>query len=117
MNNTKFKKTILIDLDGVLNEYKGNYIPNFIPEIKNGAFKFIKKLAQNYNIKIFTTRDKTLVSKWLINNKLNNYITDITNKKDLAFVYIDDRCINFNGNYKDLFDSINNFRPWYKNKT
>ena len=30
----KFKKTILFDLDGVLNTYDGKYDENFIPNIK-----------------------------------------------------------------------------------
>ena len=32
-----FKKTILIDLDGVLNAYDGKYDKNHIPSIKDGA--------------------------------------------------------------------------------
>ena len=32
-----FKKTILFDLDGVLNTYDGKYDKNNIPPIKDGA--------------------------------------------------------------------------------
>ena len=39
------KKLILIDLDGVLNEYSGSYNKNVIPEIKNGADKFLQGLS------------------------------------------------------------------------
>lgn len=36
-----FVKKILIDLDGVLNEYgKGNFDENFILDIKDGAYEF-----------------------------------------------------------------------------
>ncbi len=35
------KKTILIDLDGVLNEYVGNFDKEFIPPIKQGAKEFL----------------------------------------------------------------------------
>ena len=31
------KRTILIDLDGVLNEYKGNFDKDFIPNMKVGT--------------------------------------------------------------------------------
>ena len=41
----KFKKTILIDLDGVLNEYEGKFDKDFIPPIKLGAKEFLEKLA------------------------------------------------------------------------
>ena len=43
-----FKKKILIDLDGVLNEYgKEKFDGNFIPEIKIGAFDFLDKLYKD----------------------------------------------------------------------
>ena len=35
------KKTILIDLDGVLNDYFGNYDKEFISQIKAGAKEFL----------------------------------------------------------------------------
>ena len=109
-----FKKTILIDLDGVLNEYTGEFDKNYIPTIKKGAKNFIEKLSKNFEIKLFTTRNKILASKWLLENSLENYICDITDKKDLCWLFIDDRCINFNGNYDNLYTQIENFKPWYK---
>ena len=36
-------KTILIDLDGVLNKYNGKYDENFIPEIREGAEKIYQR--------------------------------------------------------------------------
>ncbi len=45
-----FKRTILIDLDGVLNEYKGNFDNNFIPPLKDGAKDFLEYLSQDYEI-------------------------------------------------------------------
>lgn len=108
------KKTILIDLDGVLNTYDGNFNKDYIPLVKDGAKEFLEKLSKNYEIKIFTTRNKLLTSKWVIENNLDKYILDITNIKDLAWIYIDDRCLTFKGNYESLTAEINNFRPWYK---
>lgn len=40
------KKTILIDLDGVLNTYTGNFDKDFIPPIRDGMYEFIKKLSE-----------------------------------------------------------------------
>lgn len=109
-----YKKTILIDLDGVLNTYTGNYDENFIPPIKDGAHDFLEKLADKFDIKIFTTRNKLLASKWIIENKLDNYISEVTNTKEPAWIIIDDRCINFQGDYDKIFDQIENFKVWYK---
>ena len=108
------KKTILIDLDGVLNEYKGNYDENYIPPIRNGAKEFIKKLSDNFKTKIFTTRPIEQASEWIEFNKLNPYISGITDKKEPAYLLIDDRCINFDGDYKKTLEQIENFKVWYR---
>ncbi len=108
------KKTILVDLDGVLNEYNGNFDENIIPKIKDGAIEFIQNLHQNFTIKIFTTRNKILTTKWLIENNLDKYISDITDVKEPAYLHIDDRCICFDGNYNNTINQIQNFKPWYK---
>ena len=104
------KKTLLIDLDGVLNQYTGNFDKDHIPEIKHGAKEFLTKLSEKYVIKIFTTRNKILATKWLIENNLDNIIDDITNVKDLSYLYIDDRCINFDGDYSNLENQIQKFQ-------
>ena len=109
-----YRKTILIDLDGVLNEYTGGFDKDYIPPIKDGAKEFLENLSEKFDIKIFTTRNKILATKWLINNSIDQFVADITNVKDLAWLYIDDRCINFDGNFENLSNNINNFRPWYR---
>ena len=112
--NKNFKRTILIDLDGVLNQYTGNFEKDYIPPIKEGAKEFLKNLSNNFELKLFTTRNKILASKWLIENAIDNLFIDITNTKDLAWLYIDDRCLKFDGEYSSLEEQINNFKPWYK---
>ena len=109
-----FKKTILFDLDGVLNTYDGKYDKNCIPPIKDGAYKLIRELSQDYKIVIFTTRNSLIASKWIIENGLDEYIENVTNVKEPAYLIIDDRCINFNGNYLQLEQDIDNFSVWYK---
>lgn len=109
-----FKKTILIDLDGVLNQYDGIYDENTIPAIKDGAFKFLKKLSASYKIVLFTSRNLLLASEWIINNNLKDIVSNVTNVKEPSYLIIDDRCINFNGDYTELIDKIANFKVWYK---
>lgn len=110
-----FKKRILIDLDGVLNNYNGNYDENHIPEIKQGAKDFLKNLFdKNYELHLFTTRNASSAEKWLIENNINHYFKTITNTKISAFVYIDDRAINFNGDYKQTIDNIESFKVYWK---
>ena len=108
------KKTILFDLDGVLNTYDGKYDKNYIPPIKDGAYKLFKELSENYKIVIFTTRNSLIASKWIIENGLDEYVENVTNVKEPAYLIIDDRCINFNGNYEELKSKIKDFEVWYK---
>jgi len=108
------KKVILIDLDGVLNSYMGNYDENYIPPVRNDAYNFLKYLAQDYSIKIFTTRNLFIVSKWVLENKIEEFIDGVTNIKELNYLIIDDRCINFDGDYSNLKKQIKNFKVWYK---
>lgn len=110
----KFKKTILLDLDGVLNTYNGQYDKNYIPPIKDGAYNLIQELSKDYKIVIFTTRNSLIASKWILENGLDEYVENVTNVKEPAYLIIDDRCINFDGNYDKLIDKIKNFEVWYK---
>ncbi len=110
----KNKKTILIDFDGVLNEYKGDFDNNFLPEIKKGAREFIINLSKEYEVKLFTARNKILTCKWLIENGIDNYISDITNVKEPAWLYVDDRCLKFEGDFSHLNNQINEFKTWYR---
>ena len=113
-DNKEYKKTILIDLDGVLNTYTGNFDKRVIPPMKKGAKEFLEKLYKNYDLRLFTTRNKLLASKWLIENEIDKYFSDITNVKEISFLIIDDRCIKFTGDYKELTENIEDFKPWYK---
>ena len=112
--NKELQKTILIDLDGVLNTYTGEYDRNVIPPIKDGAFDFIKNLSKNYKIKIFTSRNLLLTSEWVIKNNIKDYIDDVTNIKEPSYLIIDDRCITFNGDYTQLVKQIEQFNVWHK---
>ena len=77
-----FRKKILIDLDGVLNEYgKEKFDENFIPEIKIGAKEFIQKVSEFAELYLFTSRNLILATKWLIKYDLDKYFKDVTNVK------------------------------------
>lgn len=114
MTEEKFKKLILIDLDGVLNTYTGNFDKDFIPAMKDGAKEFLERASKRFEFRLFTTRNRLLSSKWLIDNGLDKFITDVTNIKEPCYLYIDDRCYKFKGSYVELEKEINDFKAWHK---
>ena len=110
----KYKPTLLIDLDGVLNTYNGSFKEDYIPPIKDGARDFLDNICKNYKLILFTTRDKQLAKQWTKTCNLDKYFIDITNVKIPAYLIIDDRCVCFRGNYDILLKDINNFVVWHK---
>ncbi len=112
--NMEKRKTIMIDLDGVLNTYDGNYSENYIPEVKKGAKEFIKKLNKDYDLVLFTTRNNLKATKWLIENKIDKYFKDVTSVKTPAYLYLDDRAIEFNGDYQNTLKQIEDFKVYWK---
>ena len=111
-----YKKTLLIDLDGTLNQYGDEkYDENYIPKIKQGAKEFIEKLylTQKFELVLFTTRNLLLSVKWLIDNNIDIFFKDATNVKLPAHLCIDDRAICFNGDYLDTLRKVENFNVWW----
>lgn len=109
------KKIISIDLDGVLNTYSGRYKEDEIPAIRDGAYEFIEELAKDFRIHIFTARDAVLVNKWLKENNLAGFIEDVGNiKNPYTSVILDDRAINFDGDYVKAYKAIKMFKPHWR---
>lgn len=118
-NKTKkyksFRPTIMIDLDGVLNDYK-KYNPNHIPWIKDDTYKFLEKLynEDKYDLILFTSRNTWQARLWLRKTHIDKFFKNVTNKKLPAFVYIDDRAIQFKGDYEQTLKDIKTFKPYWK---
>ncbi len=109
-------KTLLIDFDGVLNTYCGNFSESQIPAPRNGVKEFLQILAKTYKIEIFTVRNKKLTYEWLKKYQLDEFIHDITNVKNpYASVILDDRALRFDGDFDKALAEILNFTPYWKN--
>ena len=110
-----YKKKILIDLDGDLSDYgKEPYKENVIPEMKEGAKYFIEELSNFGELYLFTSRNLMLSTKWLIKNQIDKYFKDVTNTKLPSYLYIDDRCICFRGEYSQALDEIKKFKVYWE---
>ena len=109
-----YKPTILVDLDGVINNY--NKYTDEIPDLRDGAKEFIEKLynLNKYQLVLFTTRNLLQATKWLIVNKIDKYFNNATNVKIPSYLQIDDRAICFKGDYNKTFSDIQNFEVYWK---
>lgn len=104
------KKTICVDFDEVLNEYDG-YEEGNLGEPLTGSKEFIKELRKKYKVVILTSRPKEQVIDWLNDNGFPSM--KVTNRKIPAVAYIDNRAIQFNGNYKEVISQLKNFEPYW----
>ncbi len=108
-------KTLLIDLDGVLNTYSGSYSETEIPEPREGVKEFLENLAKEYKIEVFTVRNAKTTLEWLIKHKLDKYVNNVTNVKNpYASVILDDRALNFDGDFHKAYEKILKFQPYWK---
>ena len=113
-------KNVCIDFDGVIHDnYDGFGDGTIYGPIIEGSSEAIKKLAQKYNIIIFTAKAKPdrplingktgaeLVRDWLDKHGLGQYVKEITSEKPRALVYIDDKAIRFT-DWNSAMDQFNN---------
>lgn len=109
------KLTILLDIDGVVASYpfaKGDtYDETKMGEPLPGAVKAVQRLHAHYKLVIFTTRKEEVVKPWL---EKHNIPFDDYFHKPLNWVIIDDRAIQFNGDWNDILKQIGQFQPWHK---
>ena len=107
----KFKKTVAVDFDGVLNNYHG-YDPNNLGTIREGAEDFLKELHRKYTIVIYSTRNSTDIIHWLRTYHLDKYVQKVTNNKPPAVAYIDDRAVRFTGDYEECLANFTEKAYW-----
>jgi len=107
-------KNLCIDFDGVLNTYTGWQGNDELYSLKDGAKEFLQELAMSYRIYIFSTRNPFHIEKWLEKYDLKKYVFKITDKKEPAYAYIDDRGIKFEGDYLKTIDELNSFKTYWE---
>jgi len=119
---TDHHKTIAIDFDGVIN----SYISGWQGETQTdapvlSAMESISDLFnRGYKLIIFSTRAQSqegikTIREYIRKHAENNLLADsieITDKKPIADMYVDDRAIPFTGDWKETLDKIETFKPW-----
>lgn len=109
---------VCVDLNGVLDEYKGWTGKVEAYPVAKGAREFLEELRDYFNtIVVFTaTIPVQFAEMWLIENDLDFLVDFCTNHKVPAQVYIDDRAVCHRGNFKETLEQVKTFNPhWRKN--
>jgi hypothetical protein len=119
--NSEESKTIAIDFDGVIHSFEFGYHDGTIYGTPiDGSIESIKKIAEKYNIVIYTAKAKKdrplvngktgteLVWEWLEKYKISQYIKDVTAEKPRCICYIDDKAIQFN-NWAQALNDLTKF--------
>ena len=105
---------ICVDFDGVLNTYDRWVSPEYLHPMRPGAAQFLRELNESgYAVVVFTTRWHEWVRRWLEENKVTQYVEDVTDRKPPAAVFLDDRAVCFRGDFCTALDEIRTFRPFW----
>lgn len=111
----RFKKSVAVDFDGVIHGYSEGWKDGEVyDEPVEGSIEALEELSTMFNIYIFTVRKNKEVVKNYIQKYSPNLKFKVTNKKPHAEMYIDDRAINFSGDWKDTMNQVKNFQTWLK---
>lgn len=119
------KKTLAVDFDGVISDYRGYKGKGVFARPIDGVKDFFEKLKkEGWQIIVFTTRSETyMIEEYLNNYKIPydfinhnpaNVELHLSPTKVIADVYLDDRAVTFKGRWDiDLFKEIAGFKPHY----
>ena len=116
---SRLTRTICLDFDGVICESRGKYIkPDVIEgEPIPGAQEAIDymRIIEGYRIVVYSSRCNwrigiEAIRAWLSTH--NIVVDQICENKPLAHVYVDDRGVCFNGNWRQTITDITAFRQW-----
>src|SRR6266850_1313504 len=107
-----YRKTILIDFDGVLHSYDGEFSSQLGPPVEKSRHACVL-LSRKFKLVCFTSRLLEQVEPWLKRYAFPDML--VTNEKLPAFLIIDDRAITFKGAWTDEFlEEVKQFKPHWQ---
>ncbi len=108
---------VCVDLDGVLNDFDGWRGADYFHPPRPGAREFLERLhARGYKVIVFTVRWAPHVREWLEQHGISHLVSEVTDKKPPAHVYVDDRAICFRGDFESALEQIAGFRAHWENR-
>lgn len=127
----EFKPTLCIDFDGVIHSYEKGWQDGVIyGSVTPGFFEWAEQAAEHFKLVVYSSRSKTSDGinammvwlyeqrkKWRAEGGMHEIDAPLSfefaNEKPPAFLTIDDRAIQFNGDWA-AFDPLvlKTFKPW-----
>ena len=129
-----FKPTICIDFDGVIHSYEKGWQDGVIyGTVVQGFFEWIERVKDQFKLVIYSSRSKDqtslnamkvwlldqqtiwLVQHWIGTPEEHPAIFEFSHEKPAAWLTIDDRAIQFKGDWAApelSAESMRAFKPW-----
>jgi len=117
MKETEFKNVVCLDFDGVIYSFSSGWVgdeSNLPDEPVKGARWAVKELREKFNLKVIvysarceTEKGRKAIKEWL--KKYDIKVDGVAEHKPIAFVYVDDRGLNFDGNWVRMLPDIVGF--------
>lgn len=106
---------VCVDLNGVLDAYTGWRGAQHWDAPAEGAAMFLSELRANgCRVVVFTTRYYRDAWDWLARHGLSEFVTDVTDRKPAADVFLDDRGLPFRGDFDAALRDMASFRPHWE---
>lgn len=106
---------VCVDLNGVLDLYTGWKHEKHWDPPRPGSEEFLRQLGERgFRVVVFTTRWADDARAWLIEHGLDRWVSEVTDKKPAAHVFVDDRAVCFRGNYGETLEEIARFRAHWE---
>ena len=101
-----------VDFDGVLHDYSG-WDNGRLGGRAAGGLDLVQGLeAQGFEVVVHTSRDKSLVTRWLAENGFKPY--RVSRSKPPAFVSIDDRALCYRGDVTQTLAEVKSFKAYWE---
>ena len=124
--NGKTRRVLAVDFDGVISSYSGwNGLGRFGEPVEHCRTSLQALQNMGWDIIIFTTRGDDIkeVERYLnfhripydkINENMESSPENVSDRKVLADVYLDDRAVTFNGDWLEASAQIIFHEPWWR---
>jgi hypothetical protein len=104
------RPVVCVDLNGVLDCYAGWRGAEHWDPPRPGAAEFLRALAeQGFRVVVFTTRWGDDARGWLARHGLDRWVSEVTDRKPAAHVFVDDRAVCFRGDFPSTLEEVLRF--------